>query len=64
MTMMRTRGELRHAEWVRLFHEYLHGQMKRPAAVVKSAHLHAPSDLLNWLKESNTYFTLRQSSKD
>ena len=25
MTMMRTRGELRQAEWARLFHEYLHG---------------------------------------
>ncbi len=25
MTMMRTRGELRYAEWARLFHEYLHG---------------------------------------
>jgi len=25
MTMMRTRGELRHAEWARLFNEYLHG---------------------------------------
>ncbi len=25
MTMMRTRGELRYAEWARLFHEYMHG---------------------------------------
>lgn len=25
MTMMRTRGELKYAEWARLFHEYLHG---------------------------------------
>lgn len=25
MTMMRTRGELRHAEWARLFNEYIHG---------------------------------------
>jgi Pyruvate/2-oxoacid:ferredoxin oxidoreductase delta subunit len=25
MTMMRTRGELRHAEWARLFNEYMHG---------------------------------------
>jgi ferredoxin len=25
MTMMRTRGKLRHAQWAKLFHEYLHG---------------------------------------
>ena len=25
MTMMRTRGELKYAEWARLFHEYMHG---------------------------------------
>jgi ferredoxin len=25
MTMMRTRGQLRHAQWARLFHDYLHG---------------------------------------
>lgn len=25
MTMMRTRGELRHAEWARLFNDYMHG---------------------------------------
>ena len=25
MTMMRTRGELRHAEWARIFNDYMHG---------------------------------------
>jgi Pyruvate/2-oxoacid:ferredoxin oxidoreductase delta subunit len=25
MTMMRTRGEVRYAEWAKLFHEYMHG---------------------------------------
>ena len=25
MTMMRTKGELKYAEWARLFHEYMHG---------------------------------------
>ncbi len=32
MTMMRTRGELRYAEWARLFHEYMHGDSSFYAA--------------------------------